>query len=629
MKNRISKKIMAGMMLTVFAFSNTAVSVLATQDFVSQYANVNKPVLRDIEQVESSIKLKGEISITDKKSPVSISLRDSDVKQVLRMFADKAGLNIIFHNSVNGNVTLDLVDVPLNSAFEMVMEISELTYVMEDNTIIIASAKAEKFNMAKQEITLIPVKYVDASTLASFLNQNIYGIGKAGMAGTEVAITNPATNELLIFGSKNEVAIAKKVIDKFDRKPNTNVFKVNHTTPAQMAEMICSMLLPSAIGAGGSGGGGSSDSSSGSETGRAAGIMTGAADEVGGGGGGGNSGGDISLNGGVMACTYQSKVDAGSLSSLGLQNLAVAYYTQLGTVNVIGGSEQQVEMIKDFIAHTDKKQPQAYLEISIIELSESGSKTLDNVWQVWSKYFSASFSDGKTGTNNIYPTFFRGKGYDVVDPEDPSSILYSISKFTGAPVVTYAINYVIENKKGRVVANPRILITNGQESVIDLTSDYIKTVKKEVLATAGVAGGVQTTYEVADDNGIKVSITPFISPDGYVNLNITPDYATIKERVYGTGESGDTDLVATLLQRRNLELKNVRIKDGETLVIGGMISEDEQKTVKKIPVLGDIPGVGMFFRSTGTEKKKEEMVIMITPKIITDTEDSIGNREAL
>jgi len=627
MKNRISKKIMAGMMLTVFAFSNTAVSVLATQDFVSQYANVNKPVLRDIEQVESSIKLKGEISITDKKSPVSISLRDSDVKQVLRMFADKAGLNIIFHNSVNGNVTLDLVDVPLNSAFEMVMEISELTYVMEDNTIIIASAKAEKFNMAKQEITLIPVKYVDASTLASFLNQNIYGIGKAGMAGTEVAITNPATNELLIFGSKNEVAIAKKVIDKFDRKPNTNVFKVNHTTPAQMAEMICSMLLPSAIGAGGSGGGGSSDSSSGSETGRAAGIMTGAADEVG--GGGGNSGGDISLNGGVMACTYQSKVDAGSLSSLGLQNLAVAYYTQLGTVNVIGGSEQQVEMIKDFIAHTDKKQPQAYLEISIIELSESGSKTLDNVWQVWSKYFSASFSDGKTGTNNIYPTFFRGKGYDVVDPEDPSSILYSISKFTGAPVVTYAINYVIENKKGRVVANPRILITNGQESVIDLTSDYIKTVKKEVLATAGVAGGVQTTYEVADDNGIKVSITPFISPDGYVNLNITPDYATIKERVYGTGESGDTDLVATLLQRRNLELKNVRIKDGETLVIGGMISEDEQKTVKKIPVLGDIPGVGMFFRSTGTEKKKEEMVIMITPKIITDTEDSIGNREAL
>ena len=84
-----------------------------------------------------------------------------------------------------------------------------------------------------------------------------------------------------------------------------------------------------------------------------------------------------------------------------------------------------------------------------------------------------------------------------------------------------------------------------------------------------------------------------------------------------------------MLSHRNLDLKNVRIKDGETLVIAGMIQEKESKTINKIPVLGDLPLVGALFRSTISSKSKSEMVIMITPKIITDTEDAIGNTDTL
>ena len=76
-------------------------------------------------------------------------------------------------------------------------------------------------------------------------------------------------------------------------------------------------------------------------------------------------------------------------------------------------------------------------------------------------------------------------------------------------------------------------------------------------------------------------------------------------------------------------MKNIRIKDGETLVIAGMISEEEQKSIGKVPVLGDLPVVGTLFRSTTSEKKKNEMVIMLTPKIVTDTEDAVGNTDAL
>lgn len=638
MENKISNKIIASLMLTALIFSNSLLTVSAMENVgIVQYGSTNKPALRD--EGEYSLKLKGDVSFIKKNPLISISLRDSDVKQVLRMFADKAGMNIVFHSSVFGSVTLDLVDVPLNDAFNMVMEINDLNYVVDNKTIIVAKAGTSGFNFAKQDMTLIPVKYISAAALADFLNKNIYGMHKPGFSDTDIVTTNPVTNELIIFGTKGDVDIAKKVVEKFDKKPQTTTFKVNHTTPAEMADMICNMLLPAA-----SGSGSSSASSSGASstpapdssvpvkgddttTGGAAGIVTGGAADVSGGaaGGGGSSG--ISLNAGTVACTIDGQL-SGSVSSFGLQNLSVAYYSQLGTINIIGGSEKQIEMIKDFIAETDKKQPQAYLEVAIIELNEDGSKTLQNNWTFLSNAFSATFDGETTRTDPLHPIFLKGNGYEVWDTSgDEPELINTLTPFKGPVNISYAINYLVRNSKGRIVSNPKILITNGEEATIDITQDYIESTETEQTAYTG--GTLATrTYNIGSDAGIKVGITPFISPDGYVTLNIKPEYATILSQVTAQ-DTGGQYIAATLLSRRNLDLKNVRIKDGETLVIGGLISEEEQKTVGKVPVLGDIPLIGTLFRSTTSEKKKNEMVIMITPKIITDTEDGTGNIETL
>lgn len=638
MENKISNKIIASLMLTALIFSNSLLTVSAMENVgIVQYGSTNKPALRD--EGEYSLKLKGDVSFIKKNPLISISLRDSDVKQVLRMFADKAGMNIVFHSSVFGSVTLDLVDVPLNDAFNMVMEINDLNYVVDNKTIIVAKAGTSGFNFAKQDMTLIPVKYISAAALADFLNKNIYGMHKPGFSDTDIVTTNPVTNELIIFGTKGDVDIAKKVVEKFDKKPQTTTFKVNHTTPAEMADMICNMLLPAA-----SGSGSSSASSSGASstpapdssvpvkgddttTGGAAGIVTGgAADASGGAAGGGGSSG-ISLNAGTVACTIDGQL-SGSVSSFGLQNLSVAYYSQLGTINIIGGSEKQIEMIKDFIAETDKKQPQAYLEVAIIELNEDGSKTLQNNWTFLSNAFSATFDGETTRTDPLHPIFLKGNGYEVWDTSgDEPELVNTLTPFKGPVNISYAINYLVKNSKGRVVSNPKILITNGEEATIDITQDYIESTETEQTAYTG--GTLATrTYNIGSDAGIKVGITPFISPDGYVTLNIKPEYATILSQVTAQ-DTGGQYIAATLLSRRNLDLKNVRIKDGETLVIGGLISEEEQKTIGKVPVLGDIPLIGTLFRSTSSEKKKNEMVIMITPKIITDTEDGTGNIETL
>ena len=336
MKNKISKKIIASLMLASFVFTNSMLMAFSMENAdIVEYdteTDTARPALRD-EQNDNSLKLRGDVSFIKENPSISISLRDSDVKQVLRMFADKAGMNIVFHNSVSGSVTLDLVDVPLQTAFDMVMEINDLNYVVQDKTIIVAKAGTSGFNFAKQDMTLIPVKYISAAAVADFLNKNIYALRKPGLSDTDIVTTNPVTNELIVFGSANDVAIAQKVVDKFDKKPKTTTFKVNHTTPAEMADMICNMLLPAASGAAGSGGGGGSapassapvKGDSGFSKIVAGGVMTGAAsDSSASASSGGGGGGSISLNAGTVACTLDGQLSA-SMSSFGLQNLSIAY----------------------------------------------------------------------------------------------------------------------------------------------------------------------------------------------------------------------------------------------------------------------------------------------------------------
>ena len=145
------------------------------------------------------------------------------------------------------------------------------------------------------------------------------------------------------------------------------------------------------------------------------------------------------------------------------------------------------------------------------------------------------------------------------------------------------------------------MVTNGKTATIDMTEDYVKSVTTQ-FSNNTYNSYVTRTYEIASDNGIKIELTPFISPDGYVSMNIVPKYATIKEQIMVDGVIG-----TTLLQKREIDLKGIRVKDGETLVIGGLMQESETKSADKPPVLGDIPILGWFFRSSSTNRSKNRL----------------------
>ena len=338
--NSVNLKL-ATLLLCFSLLSNNAVFAV-TQ--AKMNASVDAPTLRGayaspkLNNNSTNIKLEGDISLTKGNQIICVSLRDSDVKQALRMFADKAGLNIVFHKSVDGKITMDLVNVTLNNAFKMIMQMAELSYVIEHDTIMVMSAEASKtMSVSMENMSTIPVKYADASSLAQFLNKNIFSSNKPGLSNNEIVVANQGKNELIIFGTPGDYKMAKKVVEKLDTKPTTTIFKVNHSTPKEMATMLCQSLFPNLANSG---------SSSDAATGDAAKA---------------NSTSEISLGGGVLACRVVASNSINSkLTSLNNSNLAVIYHPGQGSISLIGGSSEQENMVNEFIASHDKKQP-AYL----------------------------------------------------------------------------------------------------------------------------------------------------------------------------------------------------------------------------------------------------------------------------
>ncbi|MCD7879197.1 MAG: hypothetical protein LUG16_04605 [Candidatus Gastranaerophilales bacterium] len=563
---------------------------------------VDQPSIRSDYSAPNKIRLEGDVQFlqaSDQK--INLSLRDTDVQQVLRMFADKAGMNIVFHSSAKGLITLDLVDVSLEDAFKMVMKMTNLTYAVKGKTLmIVGTDQAESLNLTKDNINILPVKYADAAYLAQFLNANVFRQNAPGLSYGPIVTTNAERNELLIFGSDNDYIMAKKIVEKFDVKPAMTTYRVNHTTPNEMAKMICETLFRIPEGdtmSAGSGGNMSSKLSS-SLT---AGTSSSASTE------------DGTLGGGQVACVVKSSVTTDNLTSYMSKPSLILYSQQdLGTLTLVGGSEYQIQMVNDFILQNDRKQPQAYLEITIAQLSESGSKQLGFDWNFGGDHVNLGFTNGAFSMGEL--AIIGGGGIRY-----PNRLLVQLKA-------------VLDSGKGKILANPKIVITNGQKSTIDLTEDYIESTTIQYLSSTSsggtTTGTVQKTYEIGDDNGIKVEVTPFISPDGYVSLDLKPDYASVKEQINDyyyeddiDPENAQTYIAATLLQRNNLELKRVRIKDDETLLIGGMIRTEEADTVNKVPILGDLPGIGFLFRNTRRTTSRYELVYMITPHIIKDTED--------
>jgi type IV pilus assembly protein PilQ len=278
----------------------------------------------------------------------------------------------------------------------------------------------------------------------------------------------------------------------------------------------------------------------------------------------------------------------------------------------ITDTEDSIKLLDEFIAAMDCEIPQILVEARIYDVSSAAFQDLGFNWTA--------------GTFNLYDP---DTGLPVVGETEPYTQTTFGSSIGQAPKATFSagvgvlnddvnINAMLtarrDDVKARLLANPKILVLNGQEANINIVSEIPY---QELTQTSG-GGNIGTTK--FKEVGVKLLVTPEITRDNKIRLMLNPIFSVQTGTVALVIPTGLTAITSPqpIVDKREA-LTQALIKDGQTVVIGGLRKRDVVQEVSKVPLLGDIPLLGALFRFKGEKAINSELIVFITPHIITDT----------
>ena len=441
---------------------------------------------------------------------VTCNFKNADLVDVLKLFSDQTGENIIT-SGIQGNtsVTIKVKDVPLEEALNLLLKINDLDYRRMGNVIVVSTPEklATQFpapSPPEEEpppiITqVINLEYADAEEVANVITAS-------GNFPPGTITADKRIQSVIVKGTPSVIKDVRALIANLDvpgpppppsppppPPPVTQVFKVKYADAGEVATQMGGLVPPNSI------------------------IV------------------DKRLN------------------SL-----------------IVTGSEGTITTVKDFLASVDVPKPQIRLEVKVVEISDTVAKEFGINWPGSA---ISTFTENNPNGDIGFKTFTRS-----------------------AISLQSTINWLLTNTKAKLLASPTITTMDRQEANIHL-GDRIPLVYYDPRA-----GLYQATYI---DVGVVVKVTPIISGDGFITTDIEPEVSSV------TGYQQNFPTVATRKAKTS-----VRVKDGETIVIGGLIRDDERVSMSKIPILGDIPILGTLFRNKKTDFNSTEVIFLITPKTL-------------
>jgi type IV pilus assembly protein PilQ len=347
--------------------------------------------------------------------------------------------------------------------------------------------------------------------------------------------------------------------------------------------------------------------------------------EVQGAGGGGGTGvaGVGSTTAGLRRTTETRETEIKELTAkssgapLLLRGVGVSTDERLNAITLVG-LPKKVSLASSFLTQLDARKRQASVSVKIIDVDLLG---LDKL--------GTSFSFGVNDTSVISQ---GGLAVINLGNATPNQGL-TFESLGGAPIraVTGALNprgrwlgqlqLAIQSQNAKVLTDPTLVIQEGQRSQVKLVEEVISNFKLETpIAAQGAASTSTITTEKAEA-GLQLDLeVERIDDNGFVSMRINPRISA-PLRTQNISLQGTNNTI-TLLQKREVSTGLVRVRDGQTLLLTGVIQESDRTTVTKVPILGDIPLLGALFRSTSRNKERKEVIVMVTPRIMDDTDKS-------
>ena len=257
---------------------------------------------------------------------------------------------------------------------------------------------------------------------------------------------------------------------------------------------------------------------------------------------------------------------------------------------IIVTSPDNADLVRDLITQLDIVPEQVMIQTVIVEATLDKANQFGFEWKfAQSKAFGSS---GSTGT--------LGQTFGLANA-NPALTGFSYT-LAGGDLSAF-FNMLQTDSKFQVLSTPRIFASNNMEAQINISQSI-----PYIVSTIENSNGTTSFNYAFQDVGIVLTVTPHITSNGYVTMDVTQTANDLQ---------GYTSFNAPIVNQREAET-TVSAKDGDTIILGGMIRNQVTATVNKVPLLGDLPLLGNLFKSTSNDHQKTELLVFLTPKIVRD-----------
>lgn len=282
----------------------------------------------------------------------------------------------------------------------------------------------------------------------------------------------------------------------------------------------------------------------------------------------------------------------------------------ISTSNIIvTDTESKIKAIDTFIEEIDRITPQILVEARIYDIT---SKDRLDLGILWNAGLRTDFgADGITGigsdpTGKISP-FSTGAFESSVSKTTSTTGAFRFGWLNGKIDIDVLLKAQQQNINAKLLANPRILVLDNETAVISIISEIPY---QEITETS--AGGSIGSTEFREV-GVELEVTPHLTRDDMIRLHLIPEFSVKQEDVeVGTG----TNLFTQPVVDRRVAETTLLVKNGHTIVLGGLRKKEVNQQNDKIPFLGDLPLIGGLFRFEGQDTVMSELVVFVTPHIM-------------
>jgi len=277
---------------------------------------------------------------------------------------------------------------------------------------------------------------------------------------------------------------------------------------------------------------------------------------------------------------------------------------------LIRDTAKSIEDIKRMVTVLDIPVRQVVIESRMVTVKDNLNEELGIRWGVTDtdgEYASSGRIEGLDDTNGLNQTPVGtgqvpniGDRLNVNMPvNNPAgSIAFQVARLANGTILDLELSALEKENKGEIIASPRITTSNQKEA-------YIEQGVEIPYQQASSSGATAVSFKKAV---LSLTVTPHITPDDRIILDLKVTQDTVSEVTNGQAPAIDTQRIGT----------QVLVNNGETIVLGGIYQQSIINSVSKVPVLGDIPYFGWLFRNTNNFNEKKELLIFVTPRIVTE-----------